>query len=538
MITATKETTNLPIEDFSAGQRTTGTFFSRVPSSPRTQNMISYVDKLLRKRPGFDTESIPAGPGNAITGLYEYKKDSITSFQMKHEGDKLYYMSNFNKTWTLLQNGISDGATSEFATFQTGSGKFLLHTTHNNDTLKVWNGTNASMTVLSTLGAPRAKYLISWNNHVFAAGILGHESRIQWSNLATYDNWQTNGVDNYDDNCQTGDGDYITGLGTLRGNLYVFKRYSIFQITYLGGSPLIQVRKVVDTIGTISNKPLCSAKITQRALDGTVSKYEVLLFLTPDRKIVAFDGQYTYTMSDGMYESNEYANIWMKSMNEGLLNEAHALYYEPENLYILFFANTGSGTINCAMCLNMVSKGIWPWTNTPFRCSGLWNINGNNKIPYVGNYDGDTYRFLYGSKDIIAGVDTAIESYWETDLIDAKRPDVLKKGRYLTVYLKPRSNSTITLSRATGWSPTFREERNYAYTNGNPLGTYTLGGTGDTLGVDFGAPLHYDVPENTGQIRFRIYETSMLESFIIHRIDFTEGPQGLGPSSTSGVTVS
>jgi hypothetical protein len=537
MITATKEVTNLPIEDFSAGQRTTGTFYSRVPSSPRCQNMVSYIDKLLRKRPGFQTVNIPAQGTAEVTGLYEFKLDSTSSFQIMHTGETVYKMDNFDKVWDSLQTGISVGATSEFATFQTGTQKYLLHCTHNNDTLKVWDGATASMTVLSADGAPQPKYIISWNNHLFAAGIIGHESRIRWSNLATYDNWQTNGVDNYDDNCQTGDGDYITGLGALRGNLYVFKRYSIFQVTYLGGSPLIQVRKVVDNIGAISNKTICSAKITQTALDGTVSKYEVLLFLTPDRKIVAFDGQYTYTLTDGMYESNDYANIYMQNMNEGLLPETHAIYYEPENLYILFFAGCGSSTINNAICLNMVSKGMWPWTNMPFRSSALWTGGLNYKVPYVGNYDGDVFRTLYGAKDIIGGVDTDIESYYETDLIDAKRPDVMKKGRYLTVYLKPRSNTTITLSRATGWVPSFREERSYQYTQGNPLGVFTLGSTGDTLGVDFGAPLYYDVPENQGQIRFRIYEKSKLESFVIHRIDFTEGHQGLGTTQTGGVTV-
>ena len=104
---------NLPIEDFSAGQRTTGTFFSRTPSAPRTQNMVSYVDKLLRKRPGYDTEGIPAQGTEPITGIYEYKLDVSNNFQMMHTGMNIYYMQNFNKV-KMYELFLEKGAKTKF----------------------------------------------------------------------------------------------------------------------------------------------------------------------------------------------------------------------------------------------------------------------------------------------------------------------------------------------------------------------------------------------------------------------------------------
>lgn len=749
-----KEGRTLPIEDFSPGLRTTGIHFARVNTSPKTMNFRSGKDRLLRKRPGFDYE-IQGISNVPVTGLYEYGIGVSNRKQVAHIGSNIYKMDNYDGNWDILQTGIASNITSEFDTFTSTAGNILLHCTHNNDPLHYWAGSDTTMTSVTSSGAPAPKYIKVWQNHVWAAGIAANPSRLRYSNVATYSEWQTDGIDNYDDNFQTRDGDYITGLGVLRGNLYVFKRHSIFRVTYLGGTPLINVLQVVDDVGAVSSKTICEGAISITGDNGVTSIKEVLMFLTADKQVVAFDGSTIYPLTDQVAQDNFYSPISMQTLNDAALSEAHAIYYSPEDSYILFAANSSYNTATHAIVINTKTRGIYTWDNMAFRSSTVRITENNQQVPMMGSYTGEFYRFWWGSKDRSATftsglvsllhfegednsiiftdnagriwtpvsgalIDTAkskfgassmyldgvddflytdpstdfdfsggiwtfdaqvypealtterviysqgtdgnnyfeivltsnevklriqssgstvvevttsganittgawfeirvaesgnnfyifvngsllgtgtdtdragvytgrinlgfsangsprvfqgwidevrvlkgaiastvsytantraydsraysdvnIACYYETDLIDLKATHTLKKGRNLIIYVKPRSSTTITISRAASYEYAFRESRGYVTTsNTDPLGTEMILGTG-VLGGDYGALLSYDVPETAGFIRFRIYETSTLESFIIQRLDFVDDVLGLGNSVLSGVTVS
>ena len=748
---------DLPIEDFSAGLRTTGTFFSRVQTSPKTMNAISGKGKTLKKRPGFDVENLPGLEDSPVTGLYDYGISSNSRKQIIHVGSNLYKMDELNGTWQLLQTNITNNAVSEFETFTTSSGNVLLHATHENDTIKSWDGSASTMTEVSGSGAPAPKYLKAWNNHVWAAGIVNNPSRLRYSNVATYTNWQTNSIDNYDDNFQTSDGDYITGLAVLRGNLYVFKRYSIFRVTYLGGTPLISVLQVISGTGCISNKSIVEAEVTTVDTNGS-SKKQVLVFLTADKKIVAFDGSTIYPMSDIISDNNMYSPISMATLNDAGLTEAHAIFLSDADLYLLFVADSTNQSISHCFALNTVTRGIFPWDNMEFKSSAIMVTTQNKKIPYVGGYNGQVYRLMYGSKDVSStlvpnlvsllhfdGADSStiitdylgntwtsnggaqldqtqakfgqssllldgtddyvsceqnsnwdfsggkwsvdcqvylnsiasdgvvwsqgtdannymqlvilstgevqfdivtasstvvtmvssglglttgswylievgetgdayklyvdgvvvasttdtdraiayagafeigrigfgtanylngwvdefrvfngapahtaaytapteayetrtfsnvnIDMEYELDLVDSKRPDTLKKGRYVLIHLKPRSNTTINLSRAMQYQQGFHSSTVRTYVtdaSSFPLGVSLELGSG-TLGGDFGSTLVYDMADNFNHFRLRIDESSTLESFEIHRIDIVMNLEGIGHHYFSGVSVS
>lgn len=406
-----------PIEDFSGGMRTTGTFFSRIQSSPKTLNGLSGKGKTLRKRPGFDWENIPGIGTDPITGLYEYGISDSSRKQIIHVGSNLYKMDELDRTWDFLQGSITSGATSEFETFTTSSGNVMLHCTHSNDTLKSLTATGTTMTEITGSGAPSPKYIKAWNNHVWAAGIVNNPSRLRFSNVATYTNWQTSGIDNYDDNFQTSDGDFITGLAVLRGNLYVFKRYSIFRVTYLGGTPLISVLQVISGTGCISNKSIAEAEVTIVDADGS-SKKQVLIFLTADKKIVAFDGTTIYPMSDVISDDNFYSSISMNTLNDSALSEAHAIFVPEQDMYLLFVANSSSSTVDHCLALNTITRGIFAWDNMDFRSSAIFTYQ-NKKIPYVGGYTGQVFRFLYGAKDSSPTVTSGLVSLLHFDNADA-----------------------------------------------------------------------------------------------------------------------
>lgn len=403
-----KDGRTIPVEDFSPGLRTTGTYFSRINTSPRVMNFRSGRDRLLRKRPGFDMQ-IQGLTSSPVTGLYEFGLAENNRRLLAHVSSNIYKMDNFDGNWDLLQQDISANYTSEFDTFTSPSGNVMLHCTHNNDPLRSWEGSGV-MEPISSGGLISPKYIKVWNNHVWAAGFVGSPSRLRYSNVATYDEWQTDGVDNFDDNFQTGDGDFITGLGVLRGSLYVFKRFSIFRVTYLGGTPLINVLKVIDGKGCIASKSICQAQVYLTGDDGVSRLREALVFLTADREIVAFDGTTIYPLSDQISQDNMYSEVSMQTLNDAALSNAHGIYYAPDSTYLLFVPNGQSSTNNFVIEINMQTRGIFVWDNMDFRCSTILVTESNKQIPYVGSYQGEFYRLMYGSKDKSATMVTGIKS--------------------------------------------------------------------------------------------------------------------------------
>lgn len=89
-----------------------------------------------------------------------------------------------------------------------------------------WDGSAASISVLG--GAPPIGNIgIVWQNRVFFAGVGTARTRLYYSDIGNAGVW---GASSYVDVPSPYDGDEITGLAILYGNLIVFKRHSIYII--------------------------------------------------------------------------------------------------------------------------------------------------------------------------------------------------------------------------------------------------------------------------------------------------------------------
>ncbi len=107
----------------------------------------------------------------------------------------------------------------------------------------------------SQVASPTNKYLCIFQNMLCAAGDAAKPCRVWFSGLGTPQIWSTRGgiEGNYLD-LDVNDGDFITGIRQWNGNLYAFKRHSVYIIQYTGvaSSPFVQ-KRLASNFGAISH---------------------------------------------------------------------------------------------------------------------------------------------------------------------------------------------------------------------------------------------------------------------------------------------
>ena len=109
-----------------------------------------------------------------------------------------------------------------------------------------WDGVSASIAAISA--APIGNIGIVWQNRVFFAGVSTARTRLYYSDIGDSTTW---GASSYVDIPSPYDGDEITGIAILYGNLIIFKRWSIYIIQ--GDSPdNWVVSKTNSAVGCIS----------------------------------------------------------------------------------------------------------------------------------------------------------------------------------------------------------------------------------------------------------------------------------------------
>ena len=266
----------------------------------------------------------------------------------------------------------------------------------------------------------------------------------------------------------THDGDTLTGWGDLSGKLFAFKRWSIHQITFLGGSPYWKNTQITKGIGTRSPKTIKNVTLK----DGS----EVLMFLGSNRKIYQFNGYNASAVSDNFEESNNICPISMLTLNQGALENAHAVVDTTNHWYIVFVANGGSTAITHGIVYNYYTGACWPFSNQVYGAS-IDAVDGNGKKwIIVGDYNGYAQRWNYGTQDqgaisTVASAPTAGGTGYTTgDIL------TVAGGMGGTVSVVAGSGIVTAVTKVTG---------GVGYTTGT--GQSTVGGTGSGCTVNISA---------------------------------------------------
>lgn len=216
----------------------------RLPATDIEDNQL--VDALnleldrrqsLRSRGGASRISTASAP-SAITGLHYYRvaAGSATVIASTSAGP-VYQMSVGGGNLTLASAGVTLPASADWhwVTFNDKAIGVNGSTAGGEANPVEKNGIGANVTAHGT--APRGRLIAVWNNRLFIVDATQHNV-LKWSAVNSDTDWTTTGIlGTGSANIGQNDGDTITALAVFAGNLWIFKRTKIYQLS--AGSPVV-----------------------------------------------------------------------------------------------------------------------------------------------------------------------------------------------------------------------------------------------------------------------------------------------------------
>ena len=342
------------------------------------------------------------------------------------------WTANFTPPTVAYSASTLTITSSRFWTFgDWQSGRALINTDIG---LYTYTGTGSASVVSA---APIGKFFTIWRNYAFIFGIRGNANQGRYSALSDYTTWAAGNTLNFN----TNDGDVPTGVRILKGKLYVFKRYSVHRITYVGSTPTFQVDQILG-VG-------CPSHYSIKEVDMGGDIGSVLIFLTTDKKLAVFDGYTIQVLNDLLTEeSNDLfaaADDQPKTFADINLIYAdlfHAVVKTDTSEYILYCVLDSDTSINYAFVLDYKVGGIFPYDGQIFASSAYAMSTNKAKLSYCAGYSGYLWQMESGNSDDGA----AINAYWVSGKIKPSLVSMLTKALWMGINFKEiTSASTLNI---------------------------------------------------------------------------------------------
>ena len=304
---------------------------------------------------------------SAVLGMGTLYNSDGDKYLVSGAGSTLKYYDG--ETWDTLTAGLTSGYKFNTATFD----DFLL-ITNGKDPVKMWDGSD-----IENLGGspPVSPFIETAYRRVFLVD-LPHILRC--SDVAIADEWTA--LDSAAIPINAKDGDEITWIRLYKTNMYIWKRYGLFE---LHGPELGYVTKNwrvfnVCGIGTPNGR--------------TVSEINGTLYWLSDSRdakgIVAFNGGRPQVISQPVSKT-------IKSINWANIDKACA--GTNGELYFLSVPTDTSTTPNTTIVFDTKDNSWWVWDIGNPLVYGTFMDSGT-EIMLIGDSDGNIYKLGGGEETI------------------------------------------------------------------------------------------------------------------------------------------
>ena len=384
------------------------------------------------------------------------------------------------------------------------SGRALVNTDIG---LYTYTGTG-NISVVSA--APLGKFTTIWKKYVFMAGIRASQNTVRYSDLSDYTTWTAANTLNFD----TSDGDVITGMRILKGKMYVFKRYSIHRVTYLGSNPTFQVDQV-SGIG-------CPCHYTIKEVDMGGDVGTVLIFLTTDKKLAIFDGYNIQIISEvlteetnDLFASADDQPLSFSDMNLKYADFFHATVKTDTSEYILYCVLGSDTAVNYAFVFDYKTGGVFPYDGQIFASSCYALATNKAKKLYCSGYTGYTWLQESGNSDD----SSSINAYWVSGKIKQTGVALLNKNLLLGINVKEvTSSSTINIAMQYrfDWNVSWNTAQNFSFNHNDELA--------------FGKTVMFDIGSIENMLQVKLKDNSTNPAPTIYSLELYGEAQSLGVS--------
>ena len=293
--------------------------------------------------------------------------------------------------------------------------------TNGQDVMKTYNGAD-----VADLGGspPIAKWVIAFQNRLLVCGTVeggtDYPQRIRWSSAGTLITW-SGGTSGYIDVMDTVD--WCTALTLLRDKCFLYKERSIWDVIYIGGSAVFEVKLRIDGIGTLHPETLQSLGEADLFF-GSDSIYEFDGFHLEDQGEKVFPLLYeTDTKIVDLLYPRRASGLFIEELGEYWLSLPTVTSDGIPDLLLKQSRNKAwvrrnNQNITCLGFYSILSSPTtWAGTSGTWEAKeGTWkrrSLPGYAPTTLVGKSDGTTYEddrstgtdeeMVYETKDFIFG---------------------------------------------------------------------------------------------------------------------------------------
>ena len=483
--------------DLSGGLVTLPNFFNlKANQSPNCMNVVFLPGGTVEKRLGSSTMNTVSLASTAGWGVFDFGAGGDLRWLIVAAGSGIYASSNRGVTFVSIATG--NFTVQNYVSFER-SKPFLIATMESRNQVLFWAGSVSTfMSALAVGSAPDAKFAIDFQGFLMLMNTNANKRRIAYAdnNLITTDPW-TNTFDlpsSFDDE--------ITGAIILNKRLYVFTKYKVFRISYVGGNPDFAYQDVKDW-GAV---PRTIKKVTLPEVG------EVIICLSWDRTIRIFDGSEDEIISGNIEDGDGLSEVSLEDVNESALAVAFAETDTNEQTYKLWLPMAGSTRATHAFVYDPSLAAFYPFDNQQFQGAVMAESGGAASRELICvTRSGRVHLINSGNTD--AG--TAITDVYDSPLFYGKTPKVATKSQHISFYFSVTSSGSVFFQDRTNFSDTFGPARaiiSFADTANKIQLTKTI-----------------DVPMTQNVYQYRLTSSaSTAEPWALNRVDLELSDLGIG----------
>lgn len=390
--------------------------------SPDSLN-VEFINGRIRKRKGYTAINTSVGGNAAGLSLIDFGSTSGTHKQVAHLGDTVYAFNSLTSSRVTLRANAP-----RTRSYNAKIKNYLIQTYNDYSAPYYWDGTASSMSVLSA-NAPGFKRSIEFQGYLMGMNTEANPLRIYYQSTgnligATYSDYLTLTPAPNDDE--------ITDPFLLNGRLYIGTQYSIFRMSFVGGTTVFEYKQVISDVGIVPNTV---------QLVVTKDYGQVALFLGTDKRIYMFDGANMKAVSDLYYYHNDETPISMDLIDDHFIENSFAVFDNIRRVYRLFVTKRAQGSNYYCINVHVDTFAYYPFDNMPFSAGAMCYDALQRPVLTCADYTGRLHKmFIDTNTDNGVG----INEYYTSPMVSVK-DQMLKQGQTVIVHMIPVSSANLLM---------------------------------------------------------------------------------------------
>lgn len=360
------------------------------------QNVIFDNGGALIKRYGFANIAGSSTPtfklGSNVTGVpgIAYFKNSSGNIYLFAVGNNNGQATGYSKqidasgvvptgAWLFQGIGKLPGSytNNELVTFSAAENTLVMTVAGDSSNTAIpsgWQATGPVYQFTADADCPKAKYNAYHKNILFLAGDPTRPYRVSFSDLTLgITNWIA--TDFFD--LDTNNGQFITGLVSAFGNLYIFENNSIWQLSGTNRDDF-SLQKMVDNVGTLSQQSIAIVNNT-------------IFFITSQNDVAIYDGNFSVKFISSKIRNTIGQNNFNRAAQA--LGLAFSSYRYKDLDYYASESTIGSSSNNQVLLFDTYREA---WTKLANMNTNSWAVipssAGINTLVF-GDYSGLVYYY-------------------------------------------------------------------------------------------------------------------------------------------------